>query len=369
MAAPMGDQRAVTSKVASKYDTGNEAQVISWVKALCGTDLKAGMKEMKEQLSDGHVLVSLVNAVIKGTPPDNLPASAKKLKACKLNKSKMAFAHMENIQNFVSACEAYGVPKTCTFQTVDLYEGRNMPQVLNCIMALGTEAQRCNFNGMTIGAAPTTKNVREFTEEQLAAGKKIIGGQAGFTGGASQSGMSMGAGRHIADIKVDAMSKEGQSVIGGQAGFTGGASQAGMSAGGIRHISDIKVESMSKEGQSVIGGQAGFTGGASQSGMSAGGIRHVADIKVDSMSKEGQSVIGGQAGFTGGASQAGMSAGGARHIADIKVDAMSKEGQSVIGGQAGFTGGASQSGMSAGGARHIADIKVDEMNAASKSMY
>ena len=36
---------------------------------------------------------------------------------------------MENIGNFLSACEAYGVPKSDLFQTVDLYEGQNIPQV------------------------------------------------------------------------------------------------------------------------------------------------------------------------------------------------------------------------------------------------
>jgi len=49
-------------------------------------------------------------------------------------------AQMENIQLFLNFCESYGVPKTGLFQTVDLYEGRNLPQVLNCIQQLGTEA-------------------------------------------------------------------------------------------------------------------------------------------------------------------------------------------------------------------------------------
>ena len=46
---------------------------------------------------------------------------------------------MENIQMFLNFCENYGVPKTGLFQTVDLFEGRNMAQVLNCIQMLGTE--------------------------------------------------------------------------------------------------------------------------------------------------------------------------------------------------------------------------------------
>ena len=46
---------------------------------------------------------------------------------------------MENIQIFLTAAEAYGVPRTSLFQTVDLFEMRNMAQVLNCLLQLGTE--------------------------------------------------------------------------------------------------------------------------------------------------------------------------------------------------------------------------------------
>ena len=48
---------------------------------------------------------------------------------------------MENIQTFVTFCEAYGVPRTSLFQTVDLFEGRNMAQVLSCIQQLGSEVR------------------------------------------------------------------------------------------------------------------------------------------------------------------------------------------------------------------------------------
>lgn len=36
---------------------------------------------------------------------------------------------MENIGFFLNACEFYGCPKTDIFQTVDLYEAQNIPQV------------------------------------------------------------------------------------------------------------------------------------------------------------------------------------------------------------------------------------------------
>ena len=38
---------------------------------------------------------------------------------------------MENIQNFLAACEAIGCKKQDLFQTVDLYEAQNIPQVRN----------------------------------------------------------------------------------------------------------------------------------------------------------------------------------------------------------------------------------------------
>ena len=42
---------------------------------------------------------------------------------------------------FLTFSEHYGVPKTGLFQTVDLFEGTNMPQVLSCIQQLGTEVR------------------------------------------------------------------------------------------------------------------------------------------------------------------------------------------------------------------------------------
>ena len=36
---------------------------------------------------------------------------------------------MENIGKFLEFCDSMGVPKTDVFQTVDLYEGQNIPQV------------------------------------------------------------------------------------------------------------------------------------------------------------------------------------------------------------------------------------------------
>jgi hypothetical protein len=397
-----GDQRAIQGKIASRYDAETEAEVIGWFKALSVNDsLKPGMREVEKQLRNGQDLIKLAAAVQQGTP--NCPEKAKKMRL-KANTQNAPFKQMENVQTFVTFCENYGVPKSGTFQTVDLFEGRNMAQVLNCIQMLGSECQRHGFQGPVIGPKPTEKNIREFSEEQLAAGKSIIGLQAGSNKGASQSGMSMGAARHVADIRADDMDKSGQSVIGLQMGSNKGASQSGMSSG-VRHASDMKGIEMDKAGQSVIGLQMGSNKGASQSGMSMGAVRHVADIRADDMDKTGHGVIGLQAGSNKGASQkgmsfgsarhagdirsddmvdkstiglqygsnkgasqAGMSMGGQRHVADLKVDGASREGSSVIGLQMGSNKGASQSGMTMGGQRHVGDLKVDQMDPASQGV-
>ena len=54
---------------------------------------------------------------------------------------KSILSQMENIGNYLSSCENYGVPKTDLFQTVDLYEGQNMAQVINGIVALGRKVR------------------------------------------------------------------------------------------------------------------------------------------------------------------------------------------------------------------------------------
>ena len=38
---------------------------------------------------------------------------------------------MENIGNFLGVAETLGVAKNDLFQTVDLYEGQNIPQVIS----------------------------------------------------------------------------------------------------------------------------------------------------------------------------------------------------------------------------------------------
>jgi len=54
-------------------------------------------------------------------------------------KAPSSFVALSNIESFVAACKAFGVPETSLFQPSDLVDGRKGPllYVLNCINQLG----------------------------------------------------------------------------------------------------------------------------------------------------------------------------------------------------------------------------------------
>lgn len=59
----------------------------------------------------------------------------------KINQSSMAFKCMENINAFLAAAQALGVPNQETFQTVDLWERQNLNAVVICLQSLGRKVR------------------------------------------------------------------------------------------------------------------------------------------------------------------------------------------------------------------------------------
>lgn len=177
----------LNAKKDAKWDETQAEEAKVWMEAVTGETLKgdASSGNLVEVLKDGAFLCKVINVLQPGS-------------VRKVNASKMAFKQMENIGNFLAGCEAYGVPRTDMFQTVDLYEGQNMPQVINGIFALGRKARAKGFDGPTIGPKEATGQKRDFTQEQLQAGKGVIGLQMGTNKGASQAGSTpYGLGRQI----------------------------------------------------------------------------------------------------------------------------------------------------------------------------
>ncbi|XP_054721444.1 muscle-specific protein 20-like isoform X2 [Uloborus diversus] len=173
----------VQGKLAGKRDPQLEAELLQWIEQIMGQKLPPG--PFDEVLRDGTILCNLMNKLMPGCIQ-------------KINTSGGQFKMMENINRFQEAAKKWGVPEIDVFQTVDLWERRNISQVAQCLMALGRACYtHPEYTGPCLGPKPSEENKRQFTEEQLRASEGIINLQYGTNKGANQSGQNFGNTRHM----------------------------------------------------------------------------------------------------------------------------------------------------------------------------
>ncbi|KAJ2336451.1 Protein kinase of the Mitotic Exit Network, partial [Coemansia sp. RSA 2681] len=98
------------------YDTA-----IRFIDAVLGLQLDAST--LRDSLRDGVVLCHLINTL--------RPGAIKRI-----NTKSLPFTQMENISNFLAAARKLGLESTDLFQTVDLYEGKNMPRVIMTLLTI-----------------------------------------------------------------------------------------------------------------------------------------------------------------------------------------------------------------------------------------
>ncbi|CAF4292137.1 unnamed protein product, partial [Rotaria sp. Silwood2] len=164
--------------IAAKRDPNLDREAQEWIEAVIGEKFPSGSYE--DALKDGVILCKLMNRLQPGAIP-------------KFATSGGAFKLRENISLFQNAARAYGLGDAELFQTIDLFEKHNIPQVTQCVFALGRNAQKKRFNGPILGPRMSDANVRDFTEEQLRAGQSTLGLlNEGMTKGANQSGQNFG---------------------------------------------------------------------------------------------------------------------------------------------------------------------------------
>lgn len=105
------------------------------------------------------------------------------------------FREMENISRFLEFAQdpkKMNCKPSDMFQSVDLHDGRNIPQVVNAIFAIGRKHR-------TLGPKEADKNKRVFTAEQLKQSEGVIRLQSGSNKGATQAGINFGKTRTIMD--------------------------------------------------------------------------------------------------------------------------------------------------------------------------
>ncbi|KAK7922653.1 hypothetical protein WMY93_009555 [Mugilogobius chulae] len=181
-----GLSREVQQKIDKKYDQDLEERLVEWIMAQCGSAVgrpDEGKVGFQSWLKDGCVLCQLINSLYGPNKP---------IKTIKT--STMAFKQMEQISLFLDAAEKYGITKTDMFQTVDLFEGKDLAAVQRTLMALGclavTKADGHYKGDPNWFHRKAQENKRDFSEEQLQQGKNVIGLQMGTNAGASQAGMT-----------------------------------------------------------------------------------------------------------------------------------------------------------------------------------
>ncbi|XP_072301770.1 gap junction delta-2 protein-like [Eucyclogobius newberryi] len=181
-----GLSREVQQKIDKKYDQELEERLVEWIMAQCGSGVgrpDAGKTGFQNWLKDGCVLCELINSLYGPNKPIK-----------NIKNSSMAFKQMEQISMFLGAAEKFGITKMDMFQTVDLFEGKDLAAVQRTLMALGCLAvtkDDGNYKGdPNWFHRKAQENKREFSDEQLQQGKNVIGLQMGSNTGASQAGMT-----------------------------------------------------------------------------------------------------------------------------------------------------------------------------------
>jgi transgelin len=121
----MSLERQVRAKLAGKRNAEQEAEAQSWIEEVLGAKFPPGEK-YEDALKDGIILCKVMNKLKPGSVP-------------KINTSGASFKMMENINMFQKACREYGVADLDVFQTVDLWEQKDISQVTMTLFALGRE--------------------------------------------------------------------------------------------------------------------------------------------------------------------------------------------------------------------------------------
>uniref|UniRef100_F6SZN1 Calponin-homology (CH) domain-containing protein n=1 Tax=Ciona intestinalis TaxID=7719 RepID=F6SZN1_CIOIN len=179
----MGMDRELQQKTEQKYSIDDENEIVEWIVSVLMWDQGKGFQEW---LKSGKVLCQLMNVLSPGS--------------CRAQETAhISSKERNNICLFLKAAESYGVGKVDSFQTIDLYESRDLAQVQVTMYKLGSAAQKKNFTGPVIGVKVAEKNVRRFDDKLKKEGQNIIGlQQMGTNQVASQRGMTpYGLGRQM----------------------------------------------------------------------------------------------------------------------------------------------------------------------------
>ncbi len=152
----------VKARIDGKRDAQVEKDVQNWIENVIGEKFP---KSFEESLKSGVILCKLANKIKPGI-------------IAKVNTNNMPFMQMENIASFLKTLDVFGVNRHDQFQTVDLFEGKNIPQVTQSLFVLASSCQKLPYyKGPQFGIKIADKREINFTEDQLRQARNTVGQQ------------------------------------------------------------------------------------------------------------------------------------------------------------------------------------------------
>ncbi|GMS81075.1 hypothetical protein PENTCL1PPCAC_3250 [Pristionchus entomophagus] len=128
---PSGLAGAILDKQASKFNEDEASLLLEWIKELTKEEMNTSgdRRDFQDTLKDGTLLCKLINALKAGSIK-------------KIMKPMSNFNCLENINQFCTHARSLGVPDEETFQSVDLFDGRDLFSVTVTLRSLGKKVEK-----------------------------------------------------------------------------------------------------------------------------------------------------------------------------------------------------------------------------------
>jgi len=128
-------------------------EAVEFIQSVTGEQL-ADPNDFQGSLKNGVLLCKTLNVLKPGT-------------IARINTQKMPFKEMENVDSYLKACFNFGIPSQYLFMTVDLYEGKNLNQVVQNIVTVKRELSGMGFEKQHAGvAAPQIQYEKDNSTDQ-----------------------------------------------------------------------------------------------------------------------------------------------------------------------------------------------------------
>eukprot|EP00743_Colponemidia_sp_Colp-15_P002977 GILK01003220.1.p1 GENE.GILK01003220.1~~GILK01003220.1.p1 ORF type:complete len:246 (+),score=48.85 GILK01003220.1:46-738(+) len=116
-----GLDKDLAERARNKHDPERESKALQWIYDV--TEETPSGEPLADVLKDGVLLCKLINKIKEGH-------------ISRINSLKSPFKMMENITAYIQSCRDFGVREMDLFSTVDLYEAKNIPQVVQNLYSL-----------------------------------------------------------------------------------------------------------------------------------------------------------------------------------------------------------------------------------------